>query len=110
MRIDALKYRTEDQQDIIIVVDLQVGYGYQNNNVWQIVDIGYKTSRQRKYTYLSTTIRDRYEYRQMDQKGREQYVKEQYVKFVGEDKLKEAVMEAWKSIKLDLENLSFVSA
>lgn len=33
MRIDALKYRTENNQDIIIVVDLQVGYGYQNNNI-----------------------------------------------------------------------------
>jgi len=110
MRIDALKYRTENNQDIIIVVDLQVGYGYQNNNIWQIVDIGYKTSRQRKYTYLSTTIRDRYEYRQLDQKGREQYVKEKYIEFVGEDKLKEAVMEAWESIKPDLENLAFVKA
>ena len=28
MRIDALKYRTEDNQDIIIVVDLQVGYAH----------------------------------------------------------------------------------
>lgn len=110
MRIDALKYRTENNQDIIIVVDLQVGYGYQNNNIWQIVDIGYKTSRQRKYTYLSTTIRDRYEYRQLEPKEREQYVKEKYIEFVGEDKLKEAVMVAWKSIQPDLENLAFVSA
>lgn len=110
MRIDALKYRTEDNQDIIIVVDLQIGYGYQNNNIWQIVDIGYKSSRQRKYTYLSTTIRNRYEYRQLDQKEREQYVKEKYIEFVGEDKLKEAVIEAWKSIKPDLENIAFVRA
>ena len=110
MRIDALKYRTEDNQDIIIVVDLQVGYGYQNNNIWQITDIRYKSARQRKYTYLSTTIRDRYEYRQLDQKEREQYVKEKYIEFVGEDKLKEAVMEAWKSIKPDLENLTFSKA
>ena len=110
MRIDALKYRTEDNQDIIIVVDLQVGYGYQNNNIWQIVDIGYKSSRQRKYTYLSTTIRDRYEYRQLDQKEREKYIKGKYIEFVGEDKLKEAVMTAWKSIQPDLENLEFVRA
>ena len=46
----------------------------------------------------------------MDQKEREQYVKEKYIEFVGEDKLKEAVMEAWKSIQPDLENLSFVNA
>ncbi len=39
MRINALKYRTEDKREIIIVVDLQVGYGYQNNNIWRIVDI-----------------------------------------------------------------------
>ena len=107
MRIDALKYRTEDNKDIIIVVDLRVGYGYRNNNIWQIVDIGYKSSRQRKYTYLSTLIRDRHEYRQLDQKERKQYVKEKYIEFAGENKLKEAVMEAWKSIEPDLENLAF---
>lgn len=107
MRIDALKYRTEDNRDIIIVIDLQVGYGYQNNNIWRIADIGYKNSRQRKYTYLSTEIRDRYEYRKLDQKEREQYIKEKYIEFVGIDKIEEAVMTAWKSIIPNMENLSF---
>ncbi len=107
MRIDALKYKTESGQDIIIVVDLIIGYGYQNNNIWRVADIGYKSSRQRKYSYLSTEIRDRYEYRKLDQEEREQYVKEKYIEFVGIEKIKEAVLEAWKSIMPNIENLSF---
>lgn len=108
MRIDALKYRTDDNRDIIIVIDLQVGYGYQSNSIWRVVDVGYKNSRQRKYTYLSSEIRDRYEYRKLDQKEREQYVKERFIEFVGIEKIKEAVLEAWKSIEPNMENLSFI--
>lgn len=107
MRIDALKYRTEDKQDIIIVVELMIGYGYQNNSIWQVADIGHKSSRQRKYTYLSTAIRDRYEYRKLNQEERELYIKEKYIEFVGVDKIEEAILEAWKSITLDMKNLSF---
>ena len=107
MRIDALKYRTEDNQDIIIVVELMIGYGYQNNIIWRVADIGHKSSRQRKYTYLSTEIRDRYEYRKLDQEEREVYIKEKYIEFVGMDKIEEAVMAAWKSIMPNAENLSY---
>jgi len=107
MRIDALKYRTKDNQDIIIVVELMIGYGYQNNNIWRVADIGHKSSRQRKYTYLSTEIRDIYEYRKLDQEEREVYIKEKYIEFVGMDKIEEAVMAAWKSIIPNAEDLSY---
>ena len=107
MRIDALKYRTEDNQDIIIVVELTIGYGYQNNNIWRIADIGHKSSKQRKYTYLSTEIRDRYEYRKLNQEERGLYIKEKFIEFVGVDKIEEAVLAAWKSIIPNTENLSY---
>lgn len=42
------------------------------------------------------------------QKEREKYTKDKYIEFVGEYKLKEAVMTAWKIIQPDLENLAFV--
>lgn len=106
MRIDALKYRTEDKQDIIIVVELITEYS-QNNNIWKIADIGYKSSRQRKYTYLSTEIRNRYEYRKLNQKERELYIKEKYIEFVGVDKIEEAVLSAWKSIIPNTKNLLY---
>ena len=60
-----------------------------------------------KYTYLSTEIRDRYEYRKLDQEEREVYVKEKYIEFVGMDKIEEAVMAVWKSIIPNAENLSY---
>ena len=107
MRIDALKYRTEDNQDIIIVVELMIGYVYQDKKIWRVADIGYKSSRKRKYTYLSTEIRDKYEYRKLSQEERESYIKEKYVEFVGVDKIEEAVIAAWKSIMPNTEELSY---
>ncbi len=107
MRIDALKYRTEDNQDIIIVVELMIEYGYQDKKIWRVADIGYKSSRKRKYTYLSTEIRNEYEYRKLSQEERESYIKEKYIEFVGGDKIEEAVMAAWKSIIPNTEELSY---
>lgn len=107
MRIDALKYRTEDKQDIIIVIELMIEYGFQKNNIWRVADIGYKSSRQRKYTYLSTKIRNEYEYRKLNQEERELYIKDKYIQFVGEDKIEEAVMAAWNSIIPNTKELSY---
>lgn len=53
MRIEALKYRTEDNKDIIIIVDF---YDSFSKFVWKIADIKYKTSRQRRYNYFSETF------------------------------------------------------
>ena len=55
MRIEALKYRTEDKNDIIICVDVYDNYGELG---WKIADIKYKTSRQRNYRYYSEIFRD----------------------------------------------------
>lgn len=107
MRIDALKYKTEDNQDIIIVVELMIGYGYQDKKIWRVADIGYKSSRKRKYSYLSNEIRDKYEYRKLNGKERESYIKEKYIEFVGIDKIEEAVMAAWNSIIPNTEELSY---
>lgn len=107
MRIDALQYRTKDKQDIIIVVELMIEYGYGNRGIWRVADIRYKSSRQRKYTYLSNEIRNECEYKKLNQEERELYIKEKYIGFVGADKIEEAVMAAWKSIIPNVENLSY---
>lgn len=66
-----------------------------------------KNSKQRKYTYLFSRIRNEYEYRKFERKEYEQYIKEKFIEFVSIDKIKEAALEAWKSITPDVENLSF---
>lgn len=106
MLIDALKYRTEDKKDIIIQVNLVIGVGYTNNNIWRIEDIKYKTSRQRKYKYFSESFSNNYDYRRLDSKEREKYILSKYIEFVGEDKLKEALTAAHKSIIPNLDNLA----
>ena len=102
-RIEALKYRTEDKQDIIIIVDFVDNYG---EFVWRIADIKYKTSRQREYRYYSTSFRDDYSYRKLDINERKEYIMKKYEEFVGRDKMNEAVMAAWEMIKPNLNTLS----
>lgn len=99
MRIEALKYRTEDKQDIIIIVDFYDNY---MNPLWRIADIKHKTSRQREYRYLSASIRDDWNYRKLDREERWDYVMKKYEEFVGREKLEEAVELAWKSLRPDL--------
>jgi len=105
VKIDAWKYRTEDNNDIIIAVGLVIGVGYTNGNIWRIEDIKYKTSKQRKYRYFSESFNDNYDYRKLDSKEREKYTLSKYIEFVGEDKLKEALIEVHKSIAPNLESL-----
>ncbi len=105
MRIDALKYRTENNQDIVIVVEFVNGVGYLNCNNWRIADIGYKTSRQRNYRYLNSDIRNNWDYRKLDIEERDDFVLKKYIEFVGEEKLKEAIVAAYKSIEPNLEKL-----
>lgn len=102
MRIEALKYRTEDRNDIIIVVDFYVDY---RNYIWRIEDIKYKTSRQREYRHYSDTFRDNWNYRQLNLDERKKYAMRKYEEFVGRDKLNEAVMIVWEMIKPNLENI-----
>ena len=99
MRIEALKYRTDEKQDIIIVVDFYENY---RDPEWRIADIKYKTSRQREYRFLSTSFRDDWDYRKLDREERYDYVMKKYEEFVGREKIEEAVEAAWKSLRPDL--------
>lgn len=102
MRIESLKYRTEDKNDVIIIVNFYNDY---KNPCWQIADIKYKTSRQREYRYYSYTFRDSWEYRRLDLDERREYALNKYEEFVGKEKLQEAVMIAWEMIKPDINNI-----
>lgn len=103
MRINALQYRTEDKQDIIIQVDF---YGEYSKPTWRIAEIKYKTSRQREYRYFTYTFRDDWDYRRLDLDGRKEYAMKKFEEFVGRDKLNEAVMSAWEMIKPNLDDVT----
>ena len=103
MRIEALKYRTEDKNDIIICVDVYDNYGELG---WKIADIKYKTSRQRNYRYYSEIFRDSYDYRKLDMQERKNYALKKFEDFVGRDKLEEAIIAAWESFKPNLDEIS----
>lgn len=102
MRIEALKYRTEDKNDIIIYVEFLLDY---SKSEWRIADIKYKSSRQKTYRYYSDTFKDSYNYRLLGMEDRRKYAYEKFEEFVGRDKLEEAIMSAWESFKPNLEEI-----
>lgn len=106
LRIEALRYRNENNQDIIILVE---GLYQRDNMIWSIGDIQYKTSRQRQYRYFSNVIENDYEYLKLAFEQRKEYKQRKYIEFIGEEKAKEAIMAAWKSIKPNFENENFKS-
>lgn len=102
MRIEALKYRNEDNQDIIIIVDF---YDSFSKTVWKVVDIKYKTSRQKIYRYFSETFCEDYNYRKLNLKEKNLYALHKYYEFVGKEKIEEALLKAWEVIKPDLDKI-----
>ena len=102
LRIDALKYRTEDKQDIIIVVEFYTNY---RKPEWRIAEIKHKTSRQREYRWFTDSFKDEYSYRRLSMEDRQKYALEKFESFVGREKIEEAVEAAWKSIRPDLGNI-----
>ena len=102
MRIEALKYRTEDNMDIIIVVDVLDQQSTEQPILFRIGDIRYKNSRKRNYESLMGKIRDDYGYRKLDRSGREKYVMQKFIEFVKEDILKQAIINAYDICKPDV--------
>ena len=102
MRIEALKYRNENNQDIIIIVDF---YDFSSKIVWRIADIKYKTSRQKIYRYFSETFCEDYNYRKLNSKERKLYALHKYYAFVGKEKIEEALLKVWEAFKPDLDKM-----
>ena len=100
MRVEALKYRSEHNLDIIIFVDFNV-MSEEHTKRWTIAEIAYKKLLVNKYNFLSDTYRDEDDYFQMGPEERTAYVLNEQIEFVGEEKLREALMAAWNMIKPD---------
>lgn len=104
MRIEALKYRTAEKNDIVIIIEFYETYDLKGCK-WDIADIKYKTSRQRNYRYYSDIFSENYEYRHLSVEERRLYSYKKFEEFVGKDKLEEALMAAWESLKPDLDKI-----
>lgn len=102
MRIKALKYRNENNQDIIIIVDF-----YENfpNIVWKVADIKYKMKSQKLYRCFSETFCEDYNYLRLNSKEKEIYALHKYYEFVGKEKIEEALLKAWEAFKPDLDKI-----
>lgn len=104
MRLEALKYRSDSNLDIIIFVDFNV-LSEEHTKRWSIAEIAYKKLLANRYNFLSDTYRDDYEYFQMAPDERSAYVLSRQMEFVGPEKLKEALIAAWNMVKPDPEQV-----
>lgn len=102
MRIKALQFKKEDKTEVAIYV-----YFYKSmcDREWRIDDIMYREFRKRNWKSLGNSFRDDYDYRRLSMPDRQKHEIKKYIEFVGEDKLKEAVINAWEQIKPDTEKI-----
>lgn len=102
MQIKALQFKKEDKTEVAIYV-----YFYESvsDREWRIDDIRYREFRKRNWNSLYNSFESDYDYRRLSVSDRKKYELQKYIEFVGEDKLKEAIMNAWEQIKPDVESI-----
>lgn len=76
-----------------------------NDREWRIDDIRYREFKKRNWKSLEKSFSDSYDYRRLSMDDRRKYEMQKYIEFVGEDKLKEAIIKAWEQIKPDVERI-----
>lgn len=106
MKIDVLEFKNESKDTIIIVVDI-CSDSYDLSPLFSISDIKIKKYRKKEFIYLKDIITDDYSYRALPYKGdeRPKYRLEYYLKYVTEDQLKQALLNAWERYKPEVDNL-----
>ena len=102
MQIKALQFKKEDKTEVAIYI-----YFYESvsDREWRIDDIRYREFKKRSWKSLEKSFSDTYDYRKLSMDERRKYEMQKYIEFVGEDKLKEAIMNAWEQIKPDVERI-----
>lgn len=102
MRIKALQFKKEDKTEVAIYVyffpELVIGK-------WSIGNILCRGFRKRNWVSLDKSFENSCDYKELSIYDREKYKLKKYIDFVGEDKLKEAIMNAWEQIKPDVESI-----
>ena len=102
MRIDALSFKNDNKDTIIIVVDT---YDKTDKTTFRIADIKVKFYRKHDFVYIINKITDDYIYRSLKYEDRDKFKLNEYLKYCTEEQLKQALMIAWEFVKPDLDNI-----
>ena len=102
MNIESVEFRKEDGTRFR--VRLYLFFEYKDIR-YRISDIRYCEPGKRTWKSLEGSFQDNWDYRKLDQESREKYEIEKYIEFAGKDKLEEAVMSAWESLKPDVKEI-----
>lgn len=107
--IKALEFKNENGDTISIYGELFIESIGSVKVDYRIVNIGIIPYRKRKERFLASSIKDRYDYRNLpyDSKEREQYIRDEMLKYVSSEQLDVAVKNIYKMIEPTDENVRF---
>lgn len=105
MIIYSPEFRKEDGTRVIVHLYIHEEYG---KIKFRIYDIRYCEPRKRTWKSFEASFRDNFDYRQLSRDDRRKYEIEKYISFVGKEKLEEAIMRAWESLKPDVNEILHV--
>ena len=94
------------RNDISVKICVDVYFVYRTIQ-YTIADVLTKQKRKRKWDSVSSSVRDRWEYRQLDIDKRCEYAKKEFLKYVTEDELNSALQFAYDSVKPTPQNTVF---
>lgn len=94
----------ENKERVEIVVRVVPQY---DGCTYRVEDIYITPYRKRKPISIAAQVRDRYEYRCLDREKRDDYVRQEYLKYCTEEQLWEAVQEAYQELAPKKENIVF---
>lgn len=72
---------------------------------YRIYDIWYCEPKKRKWKSFGESFRNNFDYRKLDQLESHKYEIKKYIEFVGKDKLEEAIMSAWESLRPNVNDI-----
>lgn len=108
--IKTLEFKNENKDTISIYCEMFLeSIGRQVRADYRIVDIGIIPYRKRIEKFISHSIRDRYEYRILPYDGieRKNYVKSEFLKYVTEEQMTQAIANLYDMIKPTEENTQY---
>lgn len=104
MRIEALKYKTEDKTEIIVCINFCESNC--NTQMWQICDIKYRPYRKKNFISLESELESKSRFIENPTYERKQeYIQNKLIEFVGVDVVKKAYITAWEKLKPNLNEL-----
>lgn len=104
MRIEALKYKTENKTEVIVCISFCESNC--NAQMWHICDVRYRPYRKKNFISLESELESKSRLIENPTfENKQEYIHNKLIEFVGVDIAKKAYIAAWKMLKPNLNEL-----